>query len=46
VSGALPLPRLEDIGAAMMFAPNPSGYTFESLMPPAVRVGPKKETRH
>lgn len=31
--GRLSLPRLEDIGAAMMAAPNPCGRTFESFMP-------------
>jgi len=29
----MPLPRLEDIGAAMMAVPNPSGHTFESFIP-------------
>jgi hypothetical protein len=29
----LPLPTLEDIGAAMMAVPNPTGHTFESYMP-------------
>jgi hypothetical protein len=31
--GLAALPRLEDIGAAMMAAPNPCGRTFESFMP-------------
>jgi hypothetical protein len=29
----MPLPRLEDIGAAMMAVPNPCGRSFESYLP-------------
>lgn len=30
----VPLPRLEDIGAVVMAAPNPWGHTFERFLPP------------
>ena len=40
------LPRLEDIGAAMMAAPNPCGRTFESFMPQFEEDEAEPETQH
>ncbi len=40
------LPRLEDIGAAMMAAPNPCGRTFESFMPRFDEEEAELETLH
>jgi hypothetical protein len=42
----MPLPTLEDIGAAMMVVPNPSGHTFESYIPHFDDDEPDDETRH
>ena len=42
----MPMPRLEDIGAAMMAAPNPCGRTFESFMPLFEEEESEPETRH
>jgi hypothetical protein len=42
----MPLPTLEEIGAAMMVVPNPSGYTFESYMPRFDDEEPEADTRH
>jgi hypothetical protein len=39
-------PSLEDIGAAMMAVPNPSGHTFESFIPHLDNDEPDQETRH
>ena len=41
----MPMPRLEDIGAAMMAA-NPCGRTFESFMPQFEEDETEPETRH
>jgi hypothetical protein len=42
----MPLPTLEDIGAAMMVVPSPSGHTFESYMPRFDDEKPEADTRH
>jgi len=42
----MPLPSLEDIGAAMMAVPNPSGHTFESYIPHREDDEPDSERRH
>jgi hypothetical protein len=42
----LPLPRLADIGAAMMVSPNPCGRTFESFVPPVAVEKLKRDMRH
>ena len=42
----MPMPRLEDIGAAMMAAPNPCGRTFESFMPRFEEDETEPETQH
>lgn len=42
----MPLPRLEDIGAAMKAVPNPCGHTFESFIPHFEDDEPEAETRH
>ncbi|MFZ2030802.1 MAG: hypothetical protein WAU68_10870 [Vitreimonas sp.] len=42
----MPFPTLEDIGAAMMAVPSPSGHTFESFMPKFEEEKPDTEARH